>query len=364
MADNLLIVPIPQNTWVDLYDATGIAVGSVLQIENSGAADVYLSVQEAEPAKDDKKYNVIKRPPSVNMQNSDGDLGAWAYCSNTNGQLSISSPAKNGFLPTISSNTHDGFGNPINSLKGAIDVHDADVHNVPVNELFHRHSGIITTLAAATVGGVTQSIDVVDGSAFANGDPIQIESTTFIEPTYPIIISGGGTNTFVLDRPIDGTFAIGDSVEQVTTNLAVDGSVTPVAFKLQADIDQIWHIVRFLLAMVHDSAADDGRFGNIAGGLINGCILRGFNGATGQYRTFTNWKTNGDIKMDMFDVNYTDKAGAGDFGTNGRGSIKDGTGSVPRIDHNTDDFLELLIQDNLLSLIRFNLKGQGHIEGL
>ena len=96
-------------------------------------------------------------------------------------------------------------------LKGALNVHDADVHNVPVNELFHRHTGTATTLAAATIGGVTQTIHVVSGVGFANGDPIQIDSATTIEPTFPTILSGGGTTSFVLDRPIDTTFAIGDS---------------------------------------------------------------------------------------------------------------------------------------------------------
>ena len=259
----------------------------------------------------------------------------------------------------------DGYGNPIGSLGGAIDIHDADVHDVPVNKLFHRHTGTSTTLAAAITGGGTSpsTITVVSGVGFTNGDPIQIESATIIEPTFPTIISGGGTTTLVLDRPIDNNFAIGDSVEQVETNLAVDGSITPVAFMVLADIDQVWHIVRFLLAMTHSTAADDGKFGDIAA-LTNGCVLRGYNGAAGRYRTFTLWKSNFDIKMDMFDVTYTDKAGAGDFGTNARGSIKDGTGAVPKISDPGGDFLELLIQDDLTGLIKLNLKAQGHIEGL
>lgn len=262
-------------------------------------------------------------------------------------------------------NLHDSDGNVIGSLGGAIDVHDADVHDVPVNELFHRHTGITTTLAAAVTGGASapSTITVASGVGFADGDPIQIESSAIIEPTFPTIVSGGGTTTLVLDRPIDNDFAIGDTVEQVTTNLAVDGSVTPVSFKLLADTDQVWHIVRFLLAMVHAVSADDSRFGGIAA-LTNGCVLRGYNGTADQYRTFTSWKSNFDIKMDMFDLTYTDKAGGGDFGTNGRGSIKHGTGAVPKINEATGDFLELLIQDDLTSLIKFNLKGQGHIEGL
>lgn len=369
MPDNIHNVRISQNIWVDLYAATGIAVGTVLTIENSGNADVYLAVQAVQPDKDHQEYNIVKRPPSVTVQNSEGDLGAWAFVQGTAGLLSISSVLAEGFRPVTSSRLHDGFGNPIGSLKGAIDIHDADVHDVPVNELFHRHTGVSTALAATTIAGVTTSIQVDDGALFNNGDIFQIEETvdgiTTIEVTFPTIITGGTTNTFTLDRPLDNAFGIGASVEVVTTNMAVNGSlVAPVIFQLIPDSLQEWHVVRFLLGMIHAAAADDSRFGDIAGGLQNGCVLRGFDGASGRYRTFTNWKTNSDIKMDMFDLTYTDKAGGGNFGSNGRGSIRDGTGAAPKLDGATGGLLELIVQDDLTTLIDFKLKGQGHIEGL
>ena len=257
-------------------------------------------------------------------------------------------------------------GGPYKTLNGAVNVHDADVHNIPINELFHRHTGVNTTLAVAANAGDT-SITVASDVGFTSGDHFQIEDGV-IETTFPTIISGVGSNTWTLDRPLDNNFSIGDPVEAVSTNMAVAGSIgSPVSFRLIPDLDQVWHIVRFLLGMVHASAADDGLFGSRVA-LVNGCILRGFNATTGQYRTFTNWKNNGDIKMDMFDIVYTDKAGPGVFGTNGRGSIKAGTGAAPRIDGAAGDYLELLIQDDLTigapEITRFQLKGQGHIEDL
>jgi hypothetical protein len=253
----------------------------------------------------------------------------------------------------------------IESLDGAINQHDADVHHVPVNELFHRHTGVATTLAVAVTGGgsAPSSITVASAVGFVVGNAVQISSATIIESTFPMIIAIVGA-VLTLDRPLDNSFAIGDAVEVVTTNMAVNGSVTPVAFRLIPDGSQIWHVVRFLLGMIHNTAADNSRFGNIAGGLTNGCVLRGYNAATGQHRTFTNWKTNADIKMDMYNLDYNDKAGAGNYGTHGRGSIRDGTGAVPYLDGAAGDYLELLIQDDLTGLIRFLLKAQGHIEGL
>ena len=262
----------------------------------------------------------------------------------------------------------DGEGNPISSLKGALDIHDADVHDVPVNELFHRHTGVSTTLAVASLAEAI-SITVTDDTGFVNGDAFQIEETiagiTTIEVTFPTIISGVGTNILVLDRPLDNAFGTTATVEVVSTSMNVLGTISaPIAFQLIPDSTQEWHVVRFLLGMVHSTAGDDSRFGDIVDGLQNGCVLRGYNGATGKYRTFTNWKSNFDIKMDMYNLPNTDKAGAGNFGTNGRGSIRDGTGAAPKLNGVDGSYLELLIQDDLTTLIKFNLKGQGHIEGL
>lgn len=268
----------------------------------------------------------------------------------------------------------DGNDNPLSSYYDVdtdsyiLDIHPADVHDVPVNELFHRHTGVDTTLAVASLAGAI-SITVTDDTGFANGDAFQIEETvggvTTIETTFPEVISGVGTNTFALDRPLDNAFSTAATIEVVSANMAVLGSVTsPVSFKMIPDSNQSWHVVRFLLGMVHASAADDSRFGDIVGGLQNGCILRGYNGLANQYRTFTDWKTNAGIKMDMYNLDYTTKAGGGNFGSNGRGSIRDGTGAVPKLRGANGDFLELLVQDDLTGLISFNLKGQGHIEGL
>lgn len=250
-------------------------------------------------------------------------------------------------------------GEAIGSLNGALDIHDADVHDIPFNELFHRHTGAATTLAVASLAGAT-SITVVDATGFIIGTTFQIENGV-IETTFPTVTLVVG-NTLTLDRPLDNPFSIGDNVEAVDTNMAVAGTLlTPIAFRLIPNKNQVWHIVRFLLGMTHSGAADDSKFGDLPV-LPNGVVLRAFNATANQHATFTLWKDNGDLKMDMFDILYSDKAGAGLFGTNGRGSIKLGTGAVPKISGANGDYLEILIQDDLTALTSFQLKGQGHLE--
>ena len=258
-------------------------------------------------------------------------------------------------LPTLLVNSS---GESADVFRGAVSVHTISVHDIPINQLYHRNTGLSTTLSAPVLAGArVLPVDNVIGLLV--GDEIRIKNGS-IEATFPIIV-GINVNDIEIDRPIDRDFLLGDSVEQVTSNIKVDGSITPVSFKLTPDGDEVWHIVRFLIGMVHDSAADDSKFGDRSA-LEKGCVFRAYDGSTGLFRTYTVWKTNFDIKMDMFDLVYTDKAGAGNFGTNGRGSIDIATGATPKISGANGDYLELLVQDDLTGLIRFNLKGQGHIE--
>lgn len=257
---------------------------------------------------------------------------------------------------------HDGEGNPIGSLKGAINVHVADVHDTVINEYFHVHTGVSDTLAIAS-SKQDILINVTNGGLFSVGNEIQIsngaEGTTF--PTIKAI----ATNALTLDRPLDFAFAVGATVEVISTNMAVLGSLaSPVSFKAEPNSSEHWHVIRFILSMTHSSAGDLGLFGNQTA-LANGVIVRIYKAEFDQYGTFTLWKSNSDIKDDMYDVNFdTRSGGGGTYGTTGRGSIKLGTGAVPKVDGSKGDFLEILIQDDLTGLTSFKQKIQGHIEGV
>ncbi|MCK5127634.1 MAG: hypothetical protein KAR42_15360 [candidate division Zixibacteria bacterium] len=361
MPNNIQHIPIPRNTWVDLYDLSGIAVGEQLIVENVGVCDIYLAVQAAQPDKDHDAYNILKRDDDIRLTNQAGDLGAWAFCNTSAGLIEVS--IRDGFQPLLATTAHDGLGNPIGSLKGAINVHDADVHDVPINELLHRHTGIDTTIAVAASAGDT-SITVVDGSLFADGSSFQIEEGAVIEATFPVINSGGGTNTFVLDRPLDNDFDIGAIVEAVDTNMAVDGTLlAPVSFRLIPDAEQEWHAITVTLSMTHSGGSDPSLFGDLTE-LLNGLVFRAFNGATGQHRTFDVWKNNAQIGLTFGKVEYEPKVGGGDFGTFATASIKLRSGAVPKLSGKNGDYIEGLVQDPLAALITVNIKVQGHIEGI
>jgi len=253
----------------------------------------------------------------------------------------------------------DNDGESIETFRKTLSVNIAEVHNIPINEYFYRETGVETTISNAIVAGDT-SITISNATGFTVGDELLI-SNTIREKTYPTITNIVGT-VFTLDRPLNNNFAIGSKVELISTDLSAVGSLSsPISFKLIPEPEQIWYLVRFLIGIVHSGAADDSKFGDIAA-LTNGCILRAYDATNDRYGTFTNWKNNNDMKMDMYNIDYTDKSGGGKYGTNGRGSIKTGTGATPKINGNNGDFMELLIQDDLSALTSFRLKGQGHFE--
>jgi hypothetical protein len=110
-----------------------------------------------------------------------------------------------------------------------------------------------------------------------------------------------------------------------------------------------------MLSAVFSTAGDDGDFGNQTA-LTNGLVLRQ-NLSTGIF-TSAVWKTNGELKLDMFDLPYTDKAPAGAFGMNGRFTNKKIDVSYA-LDGTAGDFLEILRQDDI-TLTTLEFKAQGH----
>lgn len=257
-------------------------------------------------------------------------------------------------------NVHDALGNPVGSLNGALSVYDAEVYTVPVNEYFSRYTGVSDALAVASTVGDT-SVTVVDGTKFTVGDFIG-NITIPTESIYKEITVIVG-NVLTLDGPLDNSYDVGQVIDIFDINMNALGTLTnPVSFKFPPGSGQIWHIVRFLFSMTHGTAGDLGLFGNLPK-LTNGAVLRGYSGTTGTFRTFMNIKNNADMKNNMYDVEFdTRSGGGGTYGTSGRGSIKIGTGSVPRLVGANGDYFEILIQDDLTALASFRMKVQGHLE--
>lgn len=276
-------------------------------------------------------------------------------------------------LETIATLSVKDLGNVVSiegvgTYRGALNVHDADVHTEVINKLMHQHTDIVTTLTTPTAGdGSEYQIGIQDATGFTDGDYIHINTTT-IETTHPVLLSSvpalptTGPAVFTLDRRLDRSHIVGDEVRKSIVNMALQiGTLAaPQEYWIAPPPGEVWHITRLLFYMTHDLSGDLGKFGGIPA-LTNGILLRAK--INGQYGTLSNWKTNGDMKTDMFDVVFDARSGGqGDFGTSGRGTFKE-AGVVIRLDGDTNDRIELYVQDDITSIISFMMKMQGHKEG-
>jgi hypothetical protein len=253
----------------------------------------------------------------------------------------------------------------IGQFKGALDVHQADVHHFSVNKHFIRETGTSTTISTASNAGDTALI-VADTTGFLVGDTVTIRNGGNEEPNGAIItaIAAGAPGTLTMDRPMDYGYGIGSTVKQVIEDMAsLAGTLaSPVFYKIAPPPGEIWHILRILLDSTFGTAADDSRFGNITGGITNGMVIR--QNLSAGFFTFSNWKKNGDMKRDMYDLDYTDRAGggSGQYGMSGRLTFKK-VDVVFELDGDEGDSLEILVQDDITSLNSFEVHAQGHVVG-
>lgn len=254
---------------------------------------------------------------------------------------------------------HDGDGNPIGSLNGAVDIHDADSHSVLINHFVHNPTGDTSVLNGSFDAG-DRVIVVENSSSFTAGNHIDIRNGTKHIHHWRVIVDVTGNN-ITIGAPLDYDFPDGSIVNEGIANMNVDGSVTPVVFILTPQEDQVLHLLRMLVAMEHSTVADDSLFGNIPA-LTNGVVVRVSHDNGTSFNTIATWHKNKDIKEDTFDVTYSDKAGGGNFGTSGRWTWKN-VGNVIRLDEEEDEIFQVVIQDDLTSLVDFQIKLQGHPEG-
>ena len=244
--------------------------------------------------------------------------------------------------------------------ENTLDVHVKEIHTNMINSTIHFETTTATTFAT-NVTAQSRSFTVVSATGFSIGDHIQIEDG-IVETNFPTITNVVG-NVITINRPIDRSYTTSDGIRKILVNMAVDGSVTPVSFKIMAEQStSLIHITRLLFNMSHSTAGDMGTFGNLAP-LNRGVLFRAFYKRINTYKTVAIWKTNADIAIDMGSVIFdTRSSGGGTYGTSGVWSLSS-VGIVAELDPTeSPDFLEFLIQDNLSSMVSFTCNFQGYSE--
>ena len=160
----------------------------------------------------------------------------------------------------------------------------------------------------------------------------------------------------MVEMPISTAFPDTSSVIRGNINMNVNGSATPVDFEYTSDknggvnpvipID----INTVVLTMQHATEADDSKFGDIAA-LGNGFYFRKVN--SGKIN-FGNYKNNQKFRDFGAIVEYTDKAGAGNFSTSIIFNAKEVFTQEIRLDPRTVDSVLGEVRDNIV-LVKFTV---------
>lgn len=247
------------------------------------------------------------------------------------------------------------------------DVFIQDQHTEVVDLLLGNVLDTVTVLNQQAIDDTDVDVETT-GTTPIVGNYICLKENLAFNQTQIITVTpiAGNQYTLGLDTPLDYAFGTASGCSILSVNLAVDGSTTPVEFRITPgglNPATQWDVTRIMGSMTHTSIPDDGTFGGIAA-LTKGIYFRIENGII---KNGFNAKTNGDLALRMFDVTYPPAAPAGFKGTRFRRSIngQDKNGVVLRLDGAVDPndagVLKIVIQDDLTGLNSFIVVVQGHV---
>ena len=241
---------------------------------------------------------------------------------------------------------------------GGIPVNLQDQTSPPIDALFAQSISDFTISVDTVASGIDTIVTTFEATA---GHGILIgDEVLLLDPdgdwSFYAEVLNVAINTITVDRPIDYSFPSATSLCRiVTTEMAVDGSVTPQIFSVRAGANPS-DFTRFMITMTDDSSMDDSRFGGLPA-LTRGLAFRIVNSFQ---KTIFSFKANQEIKQFCYDVDYSSKAPAGQFGLSARISFagQEKHGVALRIKDN--DVIQWVVMDDLTDLISMKISAQGH----
>jgi len=253
----------------------------------------------------------------------------------------------------------ENTGDVAHLTNGGIDVQLQDQHTPILIGKMSVVENQTTLSALSAIDDLT--ITVTDPTGFATGKYLSIFSVAD-NRFYLGMVLGVAASVVTIDAPLDFAFPIGSFVTSGFHNMGVNGAVTPVVFGLRNTDEAIGitvDITRLLFTCLADSAIDLSMFGNIAGGITNGVVLRTVDGL---YRNIFNVKTNADMKNLMFDFDIvaSTNPSQGQDGFTGRLTFagQNKVGVTIRLAPGED--LQFIVQDDLSTLTHLEITVEGH----
>jgi hypothetical protein len=243
-----------------------------------------------------------------------------------------------------------------------MDVFVQDQHTPLIQFPMQVQNLTVTTLTAATVIDA-RLIQVTDASIFTAGDLITLisEEGRF----YQGRVLSKAVNDITVDTPLDYAFQTA-TTEAIsgTDEMSVDGSGTPVTFKVRGKAGSInvpvtLDITRLIGTMLTATAPALDEFGDLTA-LTNGMVLRSTNGIISNIH---NVKTNLEISARCYDydVIVATNPGVGVWGIKWRMTFAGQSKHGVTVRLEADESLDYIIQDDISGLTSLKIIAEGHI---
>lgn len=238
---------------------------------------------------------------------------------------------------------------------GSLDVFLQD-QTTPLHTFYIKKLLNLVTLANTVVVN-SRTVNLIAGHNCTNGDYLSIIQNGV---PYQGKILNVATNTLTMDTPFCCPFTAGATAARTSIAMNIDGSGTTVTFNINPIQTAVWDIVGITFLIEDEVTMDTAKFGGITA-LTNGIVVRK-KLETGYYRNIFNIKTNGEFEINSGMVDYQAKAPAGVYGflSKHHFSGQNNFGVVIRLDGTKNEELQILIQDNLTALSKFNATVQLH----
>lgn len=235
---------------------------------------------------------------------------------------------------------------------------DSDCVNVCVQDQVTKsliftvnHKVSTTTLTLDTSSG-DETITATTGHGILVGDQVALQEGENVFQAGVTAVSG---DDITLDCPIDYPYTTSALLTREQINGNVNGSVTPVDFTIKPQTGQIWDIYEFTMYIESTGSADLTKFGDITNGLTNGILIRKKDGT---YENIFCAKNNGDLYFRCEETEFLEKPY---YSFKATFKFPEQTGVALRLNGNEGEFFEVLVRDNLSSLLRFNMFSTGHV---
>jgi len=242
-----------------------------------------------------------------------------------------------------------------------VTLQDQDTPKIIVK--FNQVHNSTTLVATGAINDTSIIID--DATGFVVGSYLSLFHPASVRFMVCEVVSIASAPTIDIDTPLDFAFPSGTFLDAGITNMAVDGSTTPQVFGLRGTgsppgVELTADITRIIFECETVGAVNLSTFGDIAGGLAKGLVLRKRDGI---YNNIFNVKTNGRIEGICYDFREHSASnpaqGQNGFTARLTWSGQEKMGAVERLKLGED--LEFINQDDLQTIISLTVTAEGSI---